>query len=217
MKQFFINLFLLPQKALLFGIIFPIYVINLLLTHPLQLLSFKQATCRTMFKACKQYGTDLKNGNLYTTTIAWLTLLPLVAITFPIQTLHFIIAWQKKHVLILKRIFDGDTPEYIVFANKNLSFLMLYSFRSNLMYIFLKSCSMKICNSITMYEKKIDRKKTIIEYSKAKDIKYYEGDIKNLWKIFRGEQPNIKHDIRKFTWKKVKHIKKDTQDILFVQ
>jgi hypothetical protein len=65
-----------------------------------------------------------------------------------------------------------------------------------------------------MYKtQRLDRKKTIIEYSKAKDIKYYEGDIKNLWKIFRGEQPNIKDDIPKFTWKKVKH-SKDTQDIV---
>jgi hypothetical protein len=90
MNKFLIAIFLLPQKAFLLGIIYPLKGINLLLTHPIKLFT------KGKDDALEAYSCDIKEGKIYTTTIAWLTLMPLVsAIIFPITTLHNIIAWKK--------------------------------------------------------------------------------------------------------------------------
>jgi hypothetical protein len=120
-KDILISLFLLPQTIIKYCLIYPLYIVNLLLTHPLELLSFKKYNPDKPDKllvlvACHNHLKDIEKGKIYPMILAWLTFLPLIVITFPINTFHVIIAYkQGKTILSTKRQeFQFDPQKYTV-------------------------------------------------------------------------------------------------------
>ena len=156
MKNILISIFLLPQKALLYGIC----GINLLLTHPIKLLT------KGIDDARETYNWDIYKGNIYSTTIAWLTLFPLVsAILFPINTLHNIIAWKKGIEQYCKQhtIDEGD---YIFYKYQNISQAMIGT----------QDCEVVYCQMVKKEEQ-------------VEQYNLYEPTLSNGFRMLFGNEP----------------------------